>query len=118
MHSLALRELFKANASSEFSSEFLRDIGSPPPHIEYDREPQYLKTVDEVVRTEISSKEEKEKDSAGSTGTSLFGLQDASDEFFDVPEASEDKGFDHSEGGWSSGNSPQVTLQVPICYQC
>ncbi|KAH7547894.1 hypothetical protein JRO89_XS14G0033700 [Xanthoceras sorbifolium] len=114
----ALRELFRAkegNSSSEFSSiEWLRDNGLPH-SIEFSGDIQCVKSENKDVKTEVQSQEvttKTEKDTTdelekpSSERTSLFGLHDVTDEFFDVPEATEDMCSDQSE--WSAEFSPEV----------
>lgn len=83
----ALRELYKAkngNYSSEFSyGEVTRDIGVPQDEVEdIPNDIRKIKRVDEVERP-------------ASSHTSLKGLNDAADVFFDVPEATDYDQFDN-----------------------
>lgn len=84
----ALRELYQAKAGT-YSSDF--STGEFPTHI---LAPQ----IDNESNTFM--KEETDKPTSGHS--SLKGLNDASDEFFDVPDTDEDMHEDHSENGWPS----------------
>ncbi|KAK2634011.1 hypothetical protein Ddye_028803 [Dipteronia dyeriana] len=121
----ALRELFRAkagNSSSEFSSvEWLRDSGLQQP-VEFSGDIQCVKSEMKDVKTEVQSQEETrktEKDTTdeferpSSARPSLFSLHDASDEFFDVPEATEDACLDQLENDWSSECSQEVRSLQP-----
>ena len=121
----ALRELFRAkagNSSSEFSSvEWLRDSGLQQP-VEFSGDIQCAKSEMKDVKTEVQIKEETrktEKDTTdeferpSSARPSLFSLHDASDEFFDVPEATEDACLDQLENDWSSEYSQEVHSLQP-----
>ncbi|KAA8539305.1 hypothetical protein F0562_025997 [Nyssa sinensis] len=109
----ALRELFRAKAgnySSEFSSgELTRDIGLSQ------SEKEDIKTEvqnhQELRKTE-EDKMEDEPDRQLSGSSSLMGLNDAVDEFFDVPEPLDDN---QSECDWPSDLSPE--LHYPEIYQ-
>ncbi|CAK9136107.1 unnamed protein product [Ilex paraguariensis] len=104
----ALRELFRAKtgnySSSEFSSgEFTRDI-------------RMSLTGNEDIKTEvdlIKTEEDKMEDEAGkplSGSSSLMGLNDASDEFYDVPEPLDDDQLEHE---WPSDlNSELLYLEA------
>lgn len=107
----ALRELFRAkvgDSSSEFSSSS-RDLR----HFEL---PQ--SDIDEI-KTEIQSPETMRKikeaflkeNEAEMPRASLIGLNDAVDEFFDVPEPAE---LDHYENEWTS----DLTLQQLVLSYC
>ena len=48
---------------------------------------------------------------APSEHSSLVGLNDAADEFFDVPEPTD---YDQSEDGWTSDFGPEVYSQVCV----
>ncbi|KAL2465109.1 Pleckstrin-like proteiny (PH) and lipid-binding START domains-containing protein [Abeliophyllum distichum] len=99
----ALRELFKAKAgysSYEFlSGELTRDIWK------LQGEKEVIKTEVDLKRTDSKTEDESEKPVSGSS--SLGGLNDADDEFFDVPEPSDD---DQSCNRWSVNASPE------LCY--
>lgn len=81
----ALKELFRAKGGGQFPSEFLTG------------EVESLQTNDEQIKQEgemIQSEEEKMEDAndtSVSCSSSLIGLNDASDEFYDVPEPSDEK---------------------------
>lgn len=113
MHDAALRELFSAkvgDSSSEFSSSS-RDL------MNFELPPSVLAEI----KTEIQSPEEMRKikeafskeNEVEKPRASLIGLNDAVDEFYDVPEPAE---LDHYENEWT----PEVTLQqqssvLPYC---
>lgn len=97
----ALRELFKANQGNyprpDFSSgELMREVS-----LHVDKEPTMENSVESM---EESTKSEEPKEEPGTSRTvnssgSFVELNDAGDEFFDVPEQSE---FDHLENEWPS----------------
>ncbi|KAL6958330.1 hypothetical protein U1Q18_042120 [Sarracenia purpurea var. burkii] len=99
----ALRELFKAKAgnySSEFSSlEITKDIRLS----ENEDIKTEVKYSEELIKME-EDKMEVELDNSLSGTSSLQGLNDAADEFFDVPEQSDD---DQLENEWPS-DSPEL----------
>lgn len=114
MQTIALRELFQAkagNTSSEFlsrgstreikasqDSELSKDIQLKN---EEDTEIEIQK-MEEIRKTEKDAPFTEEKPSSGHA--SLMGINDASDEFFDVPEAYSD----HMENDWSLEVSPEL----------
>ncbi|KAK2993113.1 hypothetical protein RJ640_021785 [Escallonia rubra] len=95
----ALRELFRAKSGNHFSSDFSsgelsRDVG--------------LSLIEkEDIKTEIDlridDKMAAEAEKLLSGSSSLMGLKDATDEFFDVPEPSDDDQLEHE---WPSDLSP------------
>ncbi|PIN08522.1 hypothetical protein CDL12_18895 [Handroanthus impetiginosus] len=95
----ALRELFRAKAGNmnyEFlSGEMSVDIGVS------ESEKDEIKT--EVGPMRIQTKTEDEASGQLSGTSSLMGLNDAEDEFFDVPEPSDDL----LENGWPSETCPE-----------
>lgn len=101
--------MFRAKAgnfSSDFPSEFRRDIGLP-------------QIEKEDIKTEVLLRngDEKPKDEAEkrlSVSSSLIGFNNASDEFFDVPEPFEDGQL---ENDWSSDRSQECHYQVCAGYQ-
>uniref|UniRef100_A0A5B7ALN1 Protein ENHANCED DISEASE RESISTANCE 2-like n=1 Tax=Davidia involucrata TaxID=16924 RepID=A0A5B7ALN1_DAVIN len=109
----ALRELFRAKAgnySSEFSSvDLTRDIGLPQSEKEDVKteiqNPQELRKIKE-------DKMEDEPDKLLSGSSSLMGLDDAADEFFDFPEPSD---YEQLECDWHSDLSSE--LHYPEVYQ-
>lgn len=110
----ALRELFKAKAgkfsSDEFSSgEFTREIGLS--HDEREVIKNELKNTEENIKPEDGSLIE-EVNGPPSRPSSLSGLNDAADEFFDVPEPSD---FDQLENEWQSDSNSE--LHPPDLYQ-
>lgn len=96
----ALREMFRCK-SGEFSlsGELMRDIVLP--HSEED--------IKKEVRELEESIPEDEAERPHSKNASLMEMQDAADEFFDVPEPSD---YDQLENEWSSEPSPE--LQSPV----
>lgn len=109
----ALRELFKTkignHSCSECSSgELAKEIG-------------LLQNEKENIKAEVQQLEERRhiEDSAAvveasptkcsSLGGSFLQLNDAADEFFDVPEQSE---YDLSETSWSSDSGNEMQSQV------
>lgn len=114
MQTTALRELFQAkagNTPSEFlsresareikasqNSEFSQDIQLKN---EEDTEIEVQK-MEEIRKTEKDAPFIEEKPSSGRA--SLMGMNDASDEFFDVPEAYSD----HMDNDWSLEVSPEL----------
>ena len=88
LHLSALRELFRAKSGSNFSElvaeELTRDIGLPQCEKEdIKAEVQY---TEEVKKTGQVPSMEVELDTPVSGRKSLMDLNDAADEFFDVPE--------------------------------
>ncbi|KAL3520715.1 hypothetical protein ACH5RR_018864 [Cinchona calisaya] len=96
----ALRDLFRAKAG-KFSFEFLsgeltRDIGLPLSEKEEIKKEVDLQRIEEEMESEV------ENPLSGSS--SLGGLNDAVDEFFDVPEPLDDD----PENGWGLNMSPEM----------
>ncbi|XP_024991637.1 protein ENHANCED DISEASE RESISTANCE 2-like [Cynara cardunculus var. scolymus] len=85
----ALKELFRAKGGDQFPSEFLTG------------EVESLQTGEEQSKPEADliqlddEKMEDAKDAPVSGSSSLVGLNDASDEFFDVPEPTKGEKFEH-----------------------
>lgn len=103
----ALRELFRAKQGNYSSPEFLSG--------ELTRNMRMHQTDGNMVQmpTEDGNSKEntsEEVDQVSSEHASLVGLNDAADEFFDVPEPSE---YDDSENGWTSDFGPEMNSQVP-----
>ncbi|XP_027085882.1 protein ENHANCED DISEASE RESISTANCE 2 isoform X1 [Coffea eugenioides] len=106
----ALRELFRAklgnNSVSDFSSgeltkeSRLHQIGEGL-RIEVPTRLETRKSIDDVEGEEVVK--------TPSEHASLLGLNDAADEFFDVPEPLD---YDQSENGWSSDFSSETYSQV------
>ncbi|KAK6144803.1 hypothetical protein DH2020_021623 [Rehmannia glutinosa] len=93
----ALRELFRAK-SGNTSHEYLSgDIGVPESEKEKKIKPQ-------VSFKRIQNETDDVAFRQCSGGSSLMALSDAADEFFDVPEPSDDEGL---ENGWHSNTSPE-----------
>ncbi|KAK7402119.1 hypothetical protein VNO78_14134 [Psophocarpus tetragonolobus] len=105
----ALRELFKARlgncSSSDYSSgELTRNSGL---HM---KEGDIINSVTEIQADENNHDNSVgEVDQAQSEHTSLVTLNDADDEFYDVPEASD---YDESENGWMAECSHQKSQDI------
>ncbi|KAL2471049.1 Pleckstrin-like proteiny (PH) and lipid-binding START domains-containing protein [Abeliophyllum distichum] len=103
----ALRELFRAKLdclSSDFSSgELMR-------HSSLFQSKQELKVEVQTRLENGQSKENMEEEAlkTPSEHSSLFGLNDAADEFFDV---SDPLDYDQSENGWHSDFGPEIFSQ-------
>ncbi|GAV66415.1 PH domain-containing protein/START domain-containing protein/DUF1336 domain-containing protein [Cephalotus follicularis] len=104
----ALRELFRAkqgdHSFSELSSgELTRNTtlhqSGEDGMVDFRSLPKDGKTKENMS---------EEVDKTPSEHASLVGLNDASDEFFDVPEASD---YDQSEDGWTSDFDPELCIQ-------
>ncbi|XP_022133494.1 protein ENHANCED DISEASE RESISTANCE 2-like isoform X2 [Momordica charantia] len=109
----ALRELFSAkvgDSSSEFSSSS-RDL------MNFELPPSVLAEI----KTEIQSPEEMRKikeafskeNEVEKPRASLIGLNDAVDEFYDVPEPAE---LDHYENEWTPENTSQTKLSTAAVF--
>lgn len=100
LHIAALRELFRAkgknNSHELFSREITREIGMP--HCEKED----IKTEIELMGMESVKKDEPRP-------SNLMGLNDAVDEFFDVPEPSDDE---RSENEWPLIMNPELGYVV------
>ena len=110
---VALREMFRAKAgnhSNEFSSrELTRDIGLSL-HEKEDKHAEIL-YPEENKKTEEAVSIGDEVEKPLSSRASLMGLNDAADEFFDVPEPAD---YAFIENEWPSDlsveeNSPVLT---------
>ncbi|CAL5322331.1 unnamed protein product [Camellia sinensis] len=106
----ALRELFRAKAGNYSSSEFsyveiTKDIRFPQSEIGDTK--TEVKISGDLIKIE-DDKVEHEVENVLSGTSSLMGLNDAADEFFDVPEPLDD---DHLENYWPSNMSPQLHYQ-------
>ncbi|KAK1291074.1 hypothetical protein QJS10_CPB18g02101 [Acorus calamus] len=106
----ALRELFKAGLgsyqSSDFSSgELTREIGVP----QHENEDIKVEVQSTGEHSEVGPSEEAKNSiiKPANPGGSFLQLNDAADEFFDVPEESENGQI---EMGWSS--TPEMQSQV------
>lgn len=133
----ALRELFKSKSGNN-SVEVLpgtseRDIGWPqeidllahelpsPRESEKDDgklEVQHLEEVGKNEKETLLVEDEKQS----SARASLMGLNDASDEFFDVPEETEETSSELSMSDWSAELSPQrqsmvITNRARLIFQ-
>lgn len=101
----ALRELFRAkagNGSHEYlSGEFTIDTGVPL------NEKEEIKTEVGIKRIQNETENEASKQPSGAS--SLMALSDAADEFFDVPEPSDDEGL---ENGWPLNGSSDLCFVV------
>ncbi|XP_009626094.1 protein ENHANCED DISEASE RESISTANCE 2-like isoform X1 [Nicotiana tomentosiformis] len=96
----ALREMFRAKGGNYFSelspAALTRDIELPV-------------SEKEEIKTEVDYKMIKDdkvtNDGKNPASSNLMGLDDAADEFYDVPEPSDDE---HSDHAWTSNASPEV----------
>ncbi|KAJ0678275.1 putative protein ENHANCED DISEASE RESISTANCE 2 [Helianthus annuus] len=99
----ALKELFKAKGGDQFPSEFLTG------------EVESIQTSEEQIKQEgdftqaEEDKMEDANDAPVSTSSSLIGLNDNSDEFYDFPEPSEEKRDTNSQD-----EQPQQQQQTPV----
>lgn len=79
-----------------------------------------LRRVEEEIKLEVQTRFENGKNLADleeevvKTPSSLMGLNDAADEFFDV---SEPLDYDQSENGWPSDFGPETYSQVFTCLK-
>ncbi|XP_058204629.1 protein ENHANCED DISEASE RESISTANCE 2-like isoform X2 [Rhododendron vialii] len=110
----ALRELFTAKAGNYYSYEFsygemTKDSGLT--QSENESVKPEVKRPEEIIDTEEGKMEVELENNVLSGTSSLRGLNDAADEFFDVPEPSDD---DH-EHEWLPDLSPK--LHYPDAYQ-
>ncbi|KAH9660738.1 Pleckstrin (PH) and lipid-binding START domains-containing protein [Citrus sinensis] len=101
----ALRELFRAKQGNYSSPEFLSG--------ELTRNMRMHQTDGNMVQMPTEDGNSKkntseEVDQVSSEHASLVGLNDAADEFFDVPEPSD---YDDSENGWTSDFGPEMNSQ-------
>ncbi|XP_022850998.1 protein ENHANCED DISEASE RESISTANCE 2-like isoform X1 [Olea europaea var. sylvestris] len=103
----SLRELFRAKLdclSSDFSSgEMMKDSSSFQSTQELKIEVQ-----NRLENGQSKKNMEEEAVKTPSEHSSLFGLNDAADEFFDV---SEPLDYDQSENGWNSDFAPEMYFQ-------
>ncbi|XWS07957.1 hypothetical protein CRYUN_Cryun41cG0035700 [Craigia yunnanensis] len=113
----ALRELFKAkqgNYSSEcLSREWPRDTHLP--QIEKVDIKSGTQSPKQIIKIEEDNLIENEEEKPPSGRVSLMGLNEAPDEFFDVPEASEFTDYDHLESKWYTESSSE--LHPPNVHQ-
>lgn len=101
----ALRELFRSKAGNSYAYEFssgelTREIAVPQTIIK-----EEIKTEVEVKTTEEDKKTDSGDSKPPSGSSNLIALTDAADEFYDVPEPSDD---DHLDHGWSYNGSPDM----------
>ncbi|XP_057979622.1 protein ENHANCED DISEASE RESISTANCE 2-like [Malania oleifera] len=104
----ALRELFRAKAGNHFSSEFstrelTKDIGLLPNEIEDIK--TEVPRMEGIGKFDEDSLIQDEVENPPSRPSSLMDLNDAADEFFDVPEPSENN---HLENEWHSDLIPEL----------
>ncbi|KAL0436908.1 UNVERIFIED_CONTAM: protein ENHANCED DISEASE RESISTANCE 2 [Sesamum radiatum] len=107
----ALRELFKAKvdcSSSDFSSGEIMSNNS----IQQSKKELKVEVQTRVENGENWEDVEEETVKTPSERSSLVGLHDASDEFFDV---SEPLDYDQSENGWPSDFGSEVYSQFSGC---
>ncbi|KAK6138090.1 hypothetical protein DH2020_028180 [Rehmannia glutinosa] len=103
----ALRELFRAKldcSSSDFSSGELMSNNS----MQQTRKELKVEVQTRVEYGQNREVMEEEPVKTPSERSSLVGLNDASDEFFDVPEPLD---YDQSENGWPSDFGPEIYSQ-------
>ena len=108
MQTTALREFFRAKqgySSSEYSSgELTRNVGSCQNEVDSRLDIQTM-TRDGSNKGNMA----EEVDKTPSEHASLVSLNDAADEFFDVPEFSD---YDQSEADWVPDFVPEMHSQV------
>ncbi|GKV08312.1 hypothetical protein SLEP1_g19961 [Rubroshorea leprosula] len=106
----ALRELFRAKEGNYPSTDLSSGELTRNARLHNCDEDHVvdIQTQMEAVKTKENTSEGAER--APSEHSSLVGLNDCADEFFDVPEPSD---YDQSEDGWSSDFSPEMHPQVP-----
>ncbi|XVE96101.1 hypothetical protein REPUB_Repub02eG0192100 [Reevesia pubescens] len=106
----ALRELFKAkqgNYSPEcLSSEWLRDTDLP--QIENEDIKIGTQSPKQMIKTEEDNLIENEVEKPPTGRVNLMSLNEAPDEFFDVPDASESTDYDRLETEWSTESSSEL----------
>lgn len=109
----ALREMFKSKAgnfSSDYScGDLMRDIGLP--QIVKEDVKAEVEDHEKIVKIQEVKFTEDQSERPPSQSSSLMGLNDADDEFFDVPEPTD---YDQLEN-WSSELIPE--LHAPNMYQ-
>ncbi|OMO70969.1 hypothetical protein COLO4_28423 [Corchorus olitorius] len=109
----ALRELFKANQGN-YSSELLPrelTVDIDLPQIENVDVKIETKSPKSMLKTEGDSSIDNEMEKPRGSHVSLMGMNDAPDEFFDVPEFVD---YEHLESEWSTESSE---LQPPNMQQ-
>ncbi|XP_019232033.1 PREDICTED: protein ENHANCED DISEASE RESISTANCE 2-like [Nicotiana attenuata] len=105
----ALRELFSAKIGNYLPSDVSGELVKS----------KRLRQVEEEIKLEVQTRLENGKNLADleeevvKTPSSLMGLNDAADEFFDV---SEPLDYDQSENGWPSDFGPETYSQVFTCF--
>ncbi|XP_022752867.1 protein ENHANCED DISEASE RESISTANCE 2-like isoform X2 [Durio zibethinus] len=104
----ALRELFKAKQGKYPSAdllfgEFIRSV-----RLHQSEEDGIVDMCTQIEAGKIKESMSEGMERAPSEHSSLVGLNDAADEFFDVPEPTDD---DQSEDGWTSDFGPEVYSQ-------
>ena len=115
MHNAAIRELYRAkvgDSSPEFSSS-TRDL----------RLYEFPQNEMDEIKTEIHSPEEmrkikeafSEENEVEMPRASLIGLNDAADEFFDVPEPAE---LDHYENEWTADSALLQQHSSVLSHTC
>ncbi|RVW97208.1 Protein enhanced disease resistance 2 [Vitis vinifera] len=105
----ALRELFRAKLGNYPSSDF--SSGELTSNVRLPQSEQDVKTEAQTLAEEKTEEdiEDREVDKTPSEHASLVGLNDAADEFFDVPEPSDS---DLAENGWPSDFGSEMYSQV------
>lgn len=104
----ALRELFRAKLGNYPSSDF--SSGELTSNVRLPQSEQDVKTEAQTLTEEKTEEdiEDREVDKTPSEHASLVGLNDAADEFFDVPEPSDS---DLAENGWPSDFGSEMYSQ-------
>lgn len=100
-HSAALREFFRAkggDTSHEFLSGDLTVVDTG------EKEKDEIKTEVRVEKIQNKTENEGSRQISVSGASSLMGLNDAADEFFDVLEPSDDEPLDSD---WTSHSNPE-----------
>ncbi|CAK7325457.1 unnamed protein product [Dovyalis caffra] len=105
----ALRELFRAKAGN-YPSDFSSAVSSVKTILPQD-EKEDIKSEDKGQQKfqQNTDFKEDEAEKPNSGRRSLMSLNDASDEFFDVPDSSEGVDFDILENGWFPEESQELS---------
>lgn len=112
----AIREMFKAKQGSSFSEDVPRELKREIGLNLAEKNDTKSEAVfpEETWKKDNDTLVEDEIERLTSGRMSLMDLNDASDEFFDVPEANETIDYDHYENEWNSSSelSPELHPQV------
>ncbi|XP_052117852.1 protein ENHANCED DISEASE RESISTANCE 2-like [Arachis duranensis] len=105
----ALREMFKSKGEGESVENIAADIGIPATPAN-EKEDNEVKTGDNSSKKVVDLMEvEDDAPKEGTRRTSLVGLHESADEFFDVPEPVDQ---DHLDNDWQFDN--QTCVQSPF----